>query len=39
MSTTIGYHRLFAHGTFKAAPVVRFVLLFFGAATFEEVGD
>ena len=36
MSTTIGYHRLFAHGTFKAGPVVRFVLLLFGAATFEE---
>ena len=36
LSTTIGYHRLFAHGTFEAAPVVRFVLLFFGAATFEE---
>ena len=36
LSTTIGYHRLFAHGTFEALPVVRFVLLFFGAATFEE---
>ena len=31
LSTTIGYHRLFAHGTFEALPVVRFVLLFFGA--------
>ena len=36
LSTTIGYHRLFAHGAFQASPVVRFVLLFFGAATFEE---
>jgi stearoyl-CoA desaturase (Delta-9 desaturase) len=36
MSTTIGYHRLFAHGTFKTVPAVRFVLLLFGAATFEE---
>ena len=36
MSITIGYHRLFAHRTFKASPVVRFVLLFFGAAAFEE---
>jgi len=36
MSITIGYHRLFAHRSFKAPPGVCFVLLFFGAATFEE---
>ena len=36
MSITMGYHRLFAHPTYKAPPVVRFVLLLFGAATFEE---
>jgi stearoyl-CoA desaturase (Delta-9 desaturase) len=36
MSITIGYHRLFAHSTFDASPVVKFILLFFGAATFEE---
>jgi len=36
MSITIGYHRLFAHSTFKASPIVQFALLFFGAATFEE---
>ena len=36
MSITMGYHRLLAHATFKASPVVRFVLLLFGAATFEE---
>jgi stearoyl-CoA desaturase (Delta-9 desaturase) len=29
LSTTIGYHRLFAHGTFKTVPVVRFFLLLF----------
>src|SRR5208282_5885977 len=36
MSTTVGYHRLFAHSTFKAAPVLRFLLLLFGAASFQE---
>src|SRR5215831_16816893 len=36
MSTTIGYHRLFAHRTFAAAPVVRFGMLFFGASTSAE---
>jgi stearoyl-CoA desaturase (delta-9 desaturase) len=36
MSTTVGYHRLFAHASFKAAPIVRLFLLFFGAATFQE---
>jgi stearoyl-CoA desaturase (Delta-9 desaturase) len=36
MSITIGYHRLFAHSTFKASPIVCFPLLLFGAATFEE---
>ena len=36
MATTIGYHRLFAHGTFKTSAAVRFFLLLFGAATFEE---
>ena len=36
MSTTLGYHRLFAHGTYKTSTPVRFFLLLFGAATFEE---
>jgi stearoyl-CoA desaturase (delta-9 desaturase) len=36
MSTTLGYHRLFAHGTFKTSAPVCFLLLLFGAATFEE---
>ncbi len=34
-SITMGYHRFFAHSTFKAGPVMEFLLLFFGAATFE----
>ena len=36
MSTTLGYHRLFAHRTFKTSAPVQFLLLLFGAATFEE---
>ena len=36
MAITVGYHRLFAHVTFKANPMIRFFLLLFGAATFEE---
>lgn len=36
MAITMGYHRLFAHRTYEASPVVSFFLLFFGAATFEE---
>src|SRR3989338_2503558 len=36
MAITIGYHRLFAHRTFKAHPVVVFWNLFFGAAAFQE---
>ena len=36
MSITVGYHRLFAHRTFKANPLVDFLVLFFGAAAFEQ---
>lgn len=36
MAITMGYHRLFAHAAFKTGPVIRFVLLFFGASTFEQ---
>lgn len=36
MSITVGYHRLFSHVTFKAHPVIEFLLLFFGAAAFEQ---
>lgn len=35
-SITVGYHRLFSHATFKAAKVIQLLLLFFGAATYEE---
>lgn len=36
LSITVGYHRLFAHATFKTNRLVRFFLLFFGAAAFEQ---
>jgi stearoyl-CoA desaturase (delta-9 desaturase) len=36
LSITVGYHRLFAHAAFKANAIVRFILLFFGAAAFQE---
>ncbi len=36
MAITAGYHRLFAHVTYKTNPAIRFLLLFFGAATFEQ---
>ncbi len=36
LSITVGYHRLFAHVTYKTNAFVRFLLLFFGAATFEQ---
>ena len=36
LSITVGYHRLYAHSTFKASPLVRFLVLFFGAAAFEQ---
>jgi stearoyl-CoA desaturase (delta-9 desaturase) len=35
-SITIGYHRLFAHAAFRARAPVRFLLLFFGAAAFQQ---
>lgn len=35
-SITVGYHRLYAHATFKAHPVIHFLTLFFGAAAFEQ---
>ena len=35
-SITVGYHRLYAHATYKANWLVRFLLLFFGAAAFEQ---
>lgn len=36
LSITLGYHRLFAHLTFKARWPVRLVTLLFGAAAFEN---
>lgn len=36
MSITAGYHRLFSHASYKASPLVRFLVLFFGAAAFEQ---
>jgi stearoyl-CoA desaturase (delta-9 desaturase) len=36
MAITVGYHRFFAHATYKTNNVIRFLLLFFGAASYEE---
>jgi stearoyl-CoA desaturase (delta-9 desaturase) len=36
MAVTMGYHRLFAHRTYETSSAVRFFLLLFGAATFQE---
>ena len=36
LSVTAGYHRLFAHRTFRAAAPVRWLLLVFGAAAFQN---
>jgi len=35
-SITLGYHRLFAHATFRARLPVRLFVLIFGAAAFEN---
>ncbi len=36
LSITVGYHRLFSHAAFKANKLIRFLMLFFGAAAFEQ---
>jgi stearoyl-CoA desaturase (delta-9 desaturase) len=36
LGITVGYHRLFTHCTYKANLLVQFILLFFGAAAFEQ---
>lgn len=36
MSITFGYHRLFAHRTFEAHPLIRLFCLIFGAGAFEN---
>ena len=38
LGITAGYHRLFAHATYRAHPVLRAFYLFFGAAAFQHVG-
>lgn len=35
LSITVGYHRYFAHKTYKASSLVSFLNLFFGAAAFQ----
>src|SRR5215211_2928755 len=35
-SITLGYHRLFSHLAFQAHPIVRALVLFFGAGAFEN---
>jgi len=35
LSITVGYHRFLAHQTFRSGNLVRFLVLFFGAAAFE----
>jgi stearoyl-CoA desaturase (delta-9 desaturase) len=35
-SITVGYHRLYSHGAFKANGLVRLLVLFFGAGAFEQ---
>ena len=35
LAITAGYHRLFSHKTYKTNAIMRFIYLFFGAATFE----
>jgi stearoyl-CoA desaturase (delta-9 desaturase) len=36
LSVSAGYHRLFSHRTYEAHPVVRFLLLAFGAGAFQN---
>ena len=36
MSITVGYHRLYAHTAYKANGFLRALILFFGAAAFEQ---
>ena len=36
LSITVGYHRLFAHAAYKTKAPIRFLLLFFGGAAFQQ---
>ncbi len=36
LAITVGYHRLYAHATYKTNRFIEFLILFFGAAAFEQ---
>lgn len=36
LAIAVGYHRFFSHCSYKAHALIRFLLLFFGAASFEQ---
>jgi stearoyl-CoA desaturase (delta-9 desaturase) len=36
LAITMGYHRFFSHTTYKANKIIEFLLLFFGAGTFQK---
>ncbi len=36
LAITVGYHRLYSHATFKTNQFIHFLMLFFGAATFQK---
>ena len=36
MGITVGYHRLFSHTSYKTNRLMRFIVLFFGAAAFQQ---
>ncbi len=36
LAITVGYHRLYAHSTYKTNKFIEFIILFFGAAAFEQ---
>lgn len=36
LSITAGYHRLFAHRSYQASPILKALFLFFGAGAFQE---
>jgi len=36
LCVTMGYHRLFAHRSYKASPIAQFFFLFFAAAAFQQ---
>lgn len=36
LGITVGYHRLFSHASYTAHPIVKAIMLFFGASAFEQ---